>query len=170
MCNPLRTNVASILLLAGFDLCYSSRFECCLHVSPDFLWNYSNCNQGIQNKVCPSGQSASYQLQRNSPLKVFISQVESSLTIKSTNMSLSIGVEIEGVALRRATSSAPFPLNSDHQLRLIVDELERNNLPARVYVPSSTRGTGPNYSVWNVTIDATVSEVTSGSRHRSICF
>jgi hypothetical protein len=78
-------------------------------------------------------------------------------------MSLSIGVEIEGVALRRATSSAPFPLNSDHQLRLIVDELERNNLPARVYVPSSTRGTGPNYSVWNVTIDATVSEVTSGS-------
>ncbi len=34
---------------------------------------------------------------------------------------------------------------------------------AYLYIPSSTRGSGPNYDVWNITTDATISELTSGS-------
>lgn len=78
-------------------------------------------------------------------------------------MPLSIGIEIEGVALRRAASSTPFPRHSEHQLGLIVQALRDAGLSARVYIPSTTRGTGPDYRVWNVTLDVAVSELTSGS-------
>ncbi|KAJ4201600.1 hypothetical protein NW767_006687 [Fusarium falciforme] len=78
-------------------------------------------------------------------------------------MSLSIGIEIEGVAMNRVGSSAPFPTRTEVQLRLLSDALDDAGLESRVYLPSTTRGSGPDYSIWNVTMDVTVSEATSGS-------
>lgn len=78
-------------------------------------------------------------------------------------MSLSIGIELEGVAVKRIASPLPLPTQTQRQMQLICDGLQAAGLQSRVYIPSSTRGSGPDYSVWNVTLDATVSEVTSGS-------
>ncbi|KAI0121254.1 putative amidoligase [Xylariales sp. AK1849] len=78
-------------------------------------------------------------------------------------MSLSVGVEIEGVALRRAQSSAPFPIACERQLQIIADAMNEAGNDARIYIPSTIRGTGPDYTIWNVTLDATVSEITSNS-------
>lgn len=78
-------------------------------------------------------------------------------------MSLSVGVEIEGIALRRATSAAPFPNQHDKQLHIVADAMRNAGLQCRVYLPSSTRGSGPDYSVWNVAMDISIVEQTSGS-------
>ncbi|KPM37075.1 hypothetical protein AK830_g9480 [Neonectria ditissima] len=78
-------------------------------------------------------------------------------------MPLSIGLEVEGVATRRTTSSQRFPNQVDQQMRIIASALREAGLDCRVYFPSGTRGTGPDFSVWNVTVDITVIEVTSGS-------
>lgn len=48
-------------------------------------------------------------------------------------------------------------------MRLISDALDRAGLPSRVYVPSGDTGSAPNYSVWNITIYGTISEMTSES-------
>ncbi|KAF5979619.1 hypothetical protein FBULB1_5641 [Fusarium bulbicola] len=85
-------------------------------------------------------------------------------------MSLSVGLEIEGVALKPANSAFEFPPESEKQLFIIVQSLRRAGLSSRVYHPSSTRGAGPDYSIWNVTMDVTVSELTSGSEFESSKF
>lgn len=82
-------------------------------------------------------------------------------------MTLSIGIELEGVAVKRYASSQPLPLQTEHQMRLISDALREAGLQSRVYIPSSTRGSGPDYSVWNITIDGTISEITSESSTES---
>ncbi|KAL2669991.1 hypothetical protein Neosp_014870 [[Neocosmospora] mangrovei] len=78
-------------------------------------------------------------------------------------MSLSIGIEIERVAMRGVGSSAPLPTQTDVQLNLLSHALDDAGLESRVYLPSTTRGSGPDYSIWNVTMDITVNEATSGS-------
>ncbi|KAK7394063.1 hypothetical protein QQX98_013153 [Neonectria punicea] len=55
-------------------------------------------------------------------------------------------------------------------MRIIANALREAGLDCRVYFPSSTRGTGPDFSVWNVTTDATVIEATSGSSTDSSAF
>ncbi|CVL04773.1 uncharacterized protein FMAN_12856 [Fusarium mangiferae] len=85
-------------------------------------------------------------------------------------MPLSIGLEIEGVALKPVNSALEFPPGSEKQLFIIVESLRRAGLSSRVYLPSSTRGAGPDYSIWNVTMDVTVSELTSGSEFENSKF
>ncbi|CCT73773.1 uncharacterized protein FFB20_01826 [Fusarium fujikuroi] len=85
-------------------------------------------------------------------------------------MPLSIGLEIEGVALKPVNSALEFPPESEKQLFIIVESLRRAGLSSRVYLPSSTRGAGPDYSIWNVTMDVTVSELTSGSEFENSKF
>jgi hypothetical protein len=71
-------------------------------------------------------------------------------------MPLSIGIELEGVAVKRRASNEPLPSRTERQMRLISDSLAEAGLNSRICIPSTTRGTGPGYSVWNVTIDVTV--------------
>lgn len=78
-------------------------------------------------------------------------------------MPFSIGLEIEGIALARASSSTALPSRLEDQLSLVANALRDADIPSRVYIPSSTRGSGPDYDVWNITTDATISELTSGS-------
>ncbi|KAH7121363.1 putative amidoligase [Dactylonectria macrodidyma] len=78
-------------------------------------------------------------------------------------MSLSVGLEIEGVVLSFAQSSDPFPSRVEQQVGLVAEALNNSGLSSRAYFPSTTRGSGPNYMIWNVTVDVTVSEVTSES-------
>lgn len=78
-------------------------------------------------------------------------------------MPLSIGIELEGIAVKRTASLAPLPTQTPRQMQLICDGLDEAGLKSRVYIPSSTRGSGPDYAVWNITVDATIAEVTSGS-------
>lgn len=79
-------------------------------------------------------------------------------------MSLSVGIEIEAVAVERTESGAePLPTKLEQQLQLVANALRDARLPAQIYIPSTTRGHGPDYTVWNVTTDITVSEATSGS-------
>lgn len=78
-------------------------------------------------------------------------------------MELSFGIEIEGVALRTRGSPFNLPADSGAQLQLIADILGKVGLSARPYIPTSTRSIGPDYSIWNVAMDGTISELTSGS-------
>ncbi|KAK0708943.1 hypothetical protein B0T26DRAFT_719905 [Lasiosphaeria miniovina] len=78
-------------------------------------------------------------------------------------MPFSIGLEIEGIALARASSSTALPLRLEGQLSLVANALQDVGMLSRVYIPSSTQGSGPNYDIWNITTDATISELTSGS-------
>ncbi|KAK3935083.1 putative amidoligase [Diplogelasinospora grovesii] len=78
-------------------------------------------------------------------------------------MALSLGIEIEAVALRMLSPPTSLPSAPNGQLSLIAIALERADLPARVYRPSTTRGSGPKYNIWNVTTDVTVMEATSGA-------
>lgn len=79
-------------------------------------------------------------------------------------MPLSVGIELEGIAVRRHASPLPLPMQTEHQTQLISDALREAGLPSLVYLPSeTTRGLGPDYSVWNITIDGTISELKSES-------
>lgn len=78
-------------------------------------------------------------------------------------MPFSVGLEIEAIALARASSSTALPSRLEDQLSLVANSLQDAGIPSRVYIPSSTRGSGPNYDIWNITTDATISELTSSS-------
>ncbi len=78
-------------------------------------------------------------------------------------MPLSVGVEIEGIALSRRSSALPFPLGHREQLQLISDSFERRHMPTEVYMRYEARTREPNRGSWNVTGEATVVEVTSDS-------
>lgn len=78
-------------------------------------------------------------------------------------MPFSVGLEIEGIASARASSPTPLPSRLEDQLSLVADALQDAGILSRVYIPSSTRGSGPNYDIWNITTDATISELTSDS-------
>ncbi|KAK3349183.1 putative amidoligase enzyme-domain-containing protein [Lasiosphaeria hispida] len=77
-------------------------------------------------------------------------------------MALSLGLEIEAVAVRMLESPTALPLGQNDQLSLITTIIERAGLPARVYAPSTTRCSGPNYCIWNAP-RVTVMEATSDS-------
>ncbi|RFU33814.1 hypothetical protein B7463_g2578, partial [Scytalidium lignicola] len=83
-------------------------------------------------------------------------------------MPFSVGIEIEGVALSRATpSTKPLPTNVPAQLNLIADALSAAGMPARTYLPLSNRGLAPDYTIWNVAVDATINNVTSDTSDSS---
>lgn len=74
-------------------------------------------------------------------------------------MPLSVGVEVEAIILKYRS---PLPSRDYARLELVAKALEAGGLSARVFLPSSTRDI-PDFSVWNVVMDVTIEEATSGS-------
>jgi hypothetical protein len=75
-------------------------------------------------------------------------------------MPLSVGIELEGVALSRRNSTAEFPEETRRRLRLLRDALNNAHIPSSIYEPLSEalsdRPSLPDYTVWNVTTDDSI--------------
>jgi hypothetical protein len=73
---------------------------------------------------------------------------------------LTFGVEFEFVA--RDQRSGTSTCSSQSMLALCKDEIARTGVPVLLSLPQSTKDR-PNYTVWNVTEDISIEELTSSS-------